>query len=395
MNMKTILKTSVAAAALMAISVPAMATIENAQPKVKLKVYGQVNKAMLWGDDGKNDRVMVVDNAASTTRFGFLADAPVNADFSFGANLEWEFSTNDSVQIAITNTTAFASTGNPDNTRSDAALIKRKADVTMTHKRFGKVSLGHGDEASESLSDSNQTSATDFIGITADSSYLGNTALTNSSAADAYTAVALGTHIGTMDGGRDDRVRYDTPRFMGLAGQASFTSGGGGAVGATYLNKLGAFNVDARVGYGNLSGLNTTIEEYIAGSISVLHDSGVNAYFVAAKKGAKNTTAIAGGLDRNNGDMISGGVGYIAKIFGVGPTAFAGSYANYDNFALNITQGEFEVDTWTIGVQQNFSDIGATAYLAYRNYSIDAPKVTPLVSYDDINMVLAGVKVTF
>ena len=44
-NMKTILKTSVAAAALMALSAPAMATIENGQPKVKLKVYGHVSKA--------------------------------------------------------------------------------------------------------------------------------------------------------------------------------------------------------------------------------------------------------------------------------------------------------------------------------------------------------------
>ncbi|MEK7245560.1 MAG: porin, partial [Pseudomonadota bacterium] len=102
--MKTILKTSVAAAALMAVAAPAMATIENAQPKVTLRVYGQVNKAMLWGDDGNNARTMVVDNAASTTRWGFLATAPVNADFSFGANLEWEFSTNDSAQMAIANT---------------------------------------------------------------------------------------------------------------------------------------------------------------------------------------------------------------------------------------------------------------------------------------------------
>ena len=99
--------------------------------------------------------------------------------------------------------------------------------------------------------------------------------------------------------------------------------------------------------------------------------------------------------ERRDADYIAGGIGYIAKIFGVGPTAFAASYANYDNFALNITQGEFEVDTWTIGVQQNFSDIGATAYLAYRNLSVDAPANTPTISYNDVNMVLAGVKVPF
>ncbi|MBM3581423.1 MAG: hypothetical protein FJX37_05590, partial [Alphaproteobacteria bacterium] len=60
MNMKTILKTSVAAAALMAIAAPVSAqnlSRETGRDKVNLKIYGQVNRAMMWGDDGKNDRV--------------------------------------------------------------------------------------------------------------------------------------------------------------------------------------------------------------------------------------------------------------------------------------------------------------------------------------------------
>ncbi len=398
MNMKTILKTSVAAAALMAFAAPVMAGADNVstgQAKVKLKVYGQVNKAMMWGDDGDNSRTFVVDNTASDTRIGFLADAPVNADFSFGANFEMGLRSNPSsgVYIQNANTISYTSTGGPgDYQQNSNTWNERKAEVTMTHKRFGKVWLGQGDEASESISEMQLNGAAMVSGVIAAASYMSNTALFNKTT-NAHITRSLGSVNGIIDSDRDDRVRYDTPNLMGFVASASFTSGGIGSAALRYDNKFGQFKVNAGVGYTNRGSVSTVVEDEVVGSISVLHDSGLNASFYAGERNNKNSSATVT-VDESTG--IGGSVGYIAKIFGVGPTAFSVDYYNTDNLNRAQTSAAptsgWETNTWGLGINQNFADIGTDVYVMYRNFEVDAPTGT---SIDDVNVVVTGVRVTF
>jgi hypothetical protein len=392
--MKTILKTSVAAAALMALAAPAMATIENGQAKVKLKVYGQVHKALLWGDDGNNDRTMVVDGQVSSTRLGFLADAPVNADFSFGANLEMEWRSNQGSAVAVNNGGTGGGTA-LDNGQGSNNFTERKAEVTMTHKRFGKLSLGQGDEAAQDFSEYNLSGAALASGVLSSTSYLTNTALYNKNT-NAYVTTTLGAVFGNIDGDRDDRIRYDTPTFMGFSLGASFTSGGGSAVGVKYDGKVGQFKILGGVAYNSDSGISSTTEDEVLGSVSVLHDSGLNATFAYGVRNHKTPASVAANKP-DDAEFIGGQVGYIAKIFGVGPTAFAADYyrtTNLNRANTSSTTTEWEVDTFGIGVQQDFSDIGASAFMTYRNYSIDTTAALGL-NIDDVNLVLAGVRVQF
>jgi len=388
-NMKTILKTSVAAAALVAFTAPAMATIENGNAKVKLKVYGQVHKAMLWGDDGNNDRVMVVDGQVSSTRLGFLAEAPVNADFSFGANLEMEWRSNQGSGVQINNGGTGGGTAN-DNAVGTNSFTERKAEVTMTHKRFGKLSLGQGDEAAQDASEYNLNGAALASGVLSATSYLTNTALFNK-AGNAYLTTTLGAVFGNIDGDRDDRVRYDTPSIMGFTASASFTSGGGGAAGLKYDGKVGQFKILGAIAYNNDSGISTTTEDEVIGSISVLHDSGVNASVAYGNRNHKGSGTTA----PDDAKFMGGSVGYIAKLFGVGPTAFSVDYYKTENLNRANTAStttEWEVKTMGIGVQQDFSDIGSSVFMTYRNFDVDAPTGTTV---DDVNLVVAGVRVVF
>lgn len=398
MNMKTILKTSVAAAALMAFAAPVMAqsNIETGQSKVKLKVYGQVNKAMMWGDDGNNSRTMVVDNTASDTRIGFLATAPVNADFAFGANFEMGLRSNPSNGVFIQNgtTASYTNTGGPgDNAQNSNTWNERKAEVTMTHKRFGKVWLGQGDEANESISEMQLNGAAMVSGVIAANSYMGNTALFNKTT-NAHITRTLGSVFTIIDSDRDDRIRYDTPTFMGFTASTSFTSGGGGQAALRYDNKLGQFKVNAGVGYTNRSGYSTVVEDEVAGSISVLHDTGLNASF---SYGTRNNKATPGTTTTvSDTTQIGGSVGYIAKIFGVGPTSFSVDYYNADNVNRLETSAAptagWDTNTWGLGINQSFADIGTDVYLMYRNFEVNAPVGT---SIDDVNVVVTGVRVTF
>lgn len=394
MNMKTILKTSVAAAALVALSAPAMATIENAQAKVKLKVYGQVNKQVMWGDDGEGSRTFIVDSEASSTRLGFLAEAPVNADFNFGAQLEMEWKSNapGNGGVSINNGNYNNIALNPDNNSvNQTGFTERIAEVTMNHKRFGKVSLGQGVMASDGSSEANLSGATLATG-TLVASHLGSTVLFDKTAR-AYTATTLGALFAVLDpGGRDDRIRYDTPRIMGFGVAAGFASGGKGDVGATYQEKIGQFKIDGRVAYHNQNSMNSTIDDEYSGSIAVLHDSGLNAHFTMSKRNFKTIS----GTSYKDADNMGGGVGYIAKIFGVGPTAFAADYYMAEGFVrrASTAEGEYGGTSWGLGVQQDFSDIGSSVYLGYRNTSFDEPS-SVTQRHDDVNFVVAGVRVTF
>ncbi len=70
-----------------------------------VEFYGQIDKGVLFFDDGEVTSTFVgVDNANSSTRFGFRALATLNDDMTLGGNFEWEwnpYSTNNVNQLNI------------------------------------------------------------------------------------------------------------------------------------------------------------------------------------------------------------------------------------------------------------------------------------------------------
>jgi hypothetical protein len=63
-------------------------TARKGNRKVSLTVYGQVNQAVIFWDDGVEKNQYVVDNNSSRTRFGFRGDAKITNDVSAGYLLE-------------------------------------------------------------------------------------------------------------------------------------------------------------------------------------------------------------------------------------------------------------------------------------------------------------------
>ncbi len=342
------------------------------QPKVKLTIGGQVNKAMLFIGDGDTSRSLIVDNGAATSRLNFTADAPVNADFSFGAQFEVEQSSNNSGIVTLQ--------GNGDNNRANTTFTERVAEVTMTHKRFGKVSLGQGSTATDGIIESD-LSGTPVSGNYADSGLIGSSVLFYNSRTRTTTGSPLVSDvINPLNGALDDRIRYDTPTFAGFTGSAAFVSGGAADAALRYATKLGDFELAASFGYYNSSSLSTTAEDRFAGSVSVLHASGLNATIAGGTQNHKGTA-------RDDGSSLYGKIGYIAKVFGVGPTNFGVDYGVYDDYGQN---GD-EAKTYSIGVVQQFDDIGSQVYLLGKVYELDRTAA----SYDDIKLVMTGVRVAF
>ena len=373
MNMKTMLKTSVAAAALFAFAAPVSAgVVSNGQSKVGLKIYGKINKVLLWADDGQSSRALVADMDMSGSRFGMAATAPVNEMVTFGAQMEYEFRSNRTGAVTL-------HTGAGDQGVGDTNFVERVAEVTATHKTLGKLSLGQGPTSADG------TTEVDLSGTTAATysghmGHLGSVMFRNETTG--ATIANIGSAFSNMDGlGRNDRIRYDSPNLAGFALATSYISGGMGDVALRYNGQWGRVKASAAAGYYNQSGTSAANEGGYTGSASLLDASGLNFTLSHAKIMRKS------GSTNPDADQVFGKIGYMAKIFGAGGTNFSVDYGKVDNLNGRATDGK----TYAIAVQQNFKDIGADAYISYRNWSYDAVGVNA----EDIRMIMTGLQVQF
>lgn len=370
----TALAGGLAALAAFLVAPPAQAAdnFSTGQPKVKLVLSGQVNKALLFADDGNTSRKMIVDNPAASTRINFSAEAPVTADFSFGAQHEAEIPTNNASVVTLQ--------GNGDYNQASRSFVARKSEVMMTHKRFGKLSLGQGSTATDGVIEAD-LSNTAVSGNYADSALVGAAILFyNSGTKTTSGSPAVGDVFNTLNGGNEDRVRYDTPTFAGFTGSVAGVSGGASDAALAYSGKIGAFELAATVGYYNSNSISTTVDHRLSGSASVLHSSGLSLTVAGGKQEFKAAS-------RDNGTSLYGKLGYTAKIFGVGPTNFGIDYGVYDDYGQN---GD-EAKTYSIGAVQQFESIGSQVYILGKVYELDRTAT----SYDDIKLVMTGIRVAF
>lgn len=375
MNMKTMLKTSVAAAALFAVAAPVSAaddSLSSGQPKVKLQIYGKINKAIMWADDNVSSRAMIVDNDVTGSRFGMIATAPVNEMVSFGAKMEYEFQSNGSNDMTL-------HTGAGDTGQGQTNFSERVAEVSIAHKTLGKLSLGQGPTASDG------TAEVDLSGtsVIANSVFLGSIGSSIQFRNPNNTvAGSVGSTFTNLDGlSRNDRLRYDSPSFAGFALATSYVSGGMGDVGVTYGGQWGRIKAAAAAGYWNQSATSTTIESGWDGSVSLLDASGLNFTMAGGKRNLKSGSA------NPDPSFVWGKVGYMAKIFGAGTTNFAVDYGKTSDFNGRATDGK----TYGISAVQNFADIGADAYITYRNFAYDAVAVNA----EDVRIIMTGLQVQF
>src|SRR6202041_1437499 len=111
--------------------------ISSGGDKVKLSLSGQVDRALLYGNDGRSSALRNVDNIISSTRFRLLGEARPFADSTtVGINLEMEIRPNLSNQQTIEQSLPQAA-GNVSPTI-------RQADVFVANQDYGGGGVGFG-----------------------------------------------------------------------------------------------------------------------------------------------------------------------------------------------------------------------------------------------------------
>jgi len=381
-NIKTTLKTSVAAAALFAIAAPVSAgTVSNSNDTASVTLSGHFNKAVLWMNDGEASRVSIVGNNNSRTRGRIVVKGKLNEAVSYTALSEWGMESNTSSSVSPGGSDATAS----PEVGSDAQFDQRHTMVRMSHKSFGSIRLGQTSEANDGITENNMSGATDVV-------YGGNTVVGNGIhlRQDGAT-VASSTTVGHMlsgngEGGRTDTIRYDTPSFGGFSAAASFQADQSTSYGLRYGGKFGGIKVKA--GYGGTveGGSGSSTEFAQGGSIAIGHDSGLS---LRASGGYAKQKA-------NNADghwTLSVGGGYKANLIAAGSTNFAVDWTRSQNGSTSSSStgtDADDIDLFSVGLEQE-TDAGVKFYLGYQVFMAEQGAV----DFDNVSTVMAGTKVFF
>lgn len=347
--------------------------------KVDVTLYGQVNKAVLFADDGHQDDVFFVDNAIAGTRLGVTAKSKLNDEFSTGGQLEFEWTQNNSSAVNMTS----------DNTGDSDNAAKRQMKVWGQSKTAGKLTLGHGSVAADGIAQID-LSGTSIAGR-GDAADGAAFRFFDQTALSAYSAdISVGSVISDLDGGRKDHLRYDSPTFFGVTLSGTTAEGDYNDVAVGYNSKFGDTQVQAGVAYTwepAVAG-STGVDNIIVGSASVLLPFGLNFTGAAGEKQFENTAL-------EDGFFWYGKAGYQLKALTVGSTAFSVAYGEYDDLkAGNSLTNMYEATSWGAEMVQKFDALNTEFYVAYRLYELDEDNIN-VTDYDDISLVWSGARFSF
>ena len=187
--------------------------VKSGKDKVSLAVYGQVNRMLLNVSDGSDSRLFHADNDMSSTRVGFKGKAKMDGGWSAGATIEAQMESNSSAKVNL----------QEDVNSGIEGFTERKLEFWVKHEEAGKISVGQGSTASDGVAEAD-LSGTGVISGSGSGGAIG---------ADVRFVDANGEAHGKVDSifdslngrSRQDRLRYDSPRFGGFQFSSSLESG--------------------------------------------------------------------------------------------------------------------------------------------------------------------------
>ena len=340
--------------------------IKPGSDKVGVQIYGQVNRGVMYVDDGNDSEFYHVDNDNSSTRLGINAKSKTGGDLEVGAKFEVQFEPNSSSEVSQT-----ALSAGTDN------FTMRHLDLFFESKRFGKLSMGHGDTASNGTSEVD-LSGTSLIGYSDVETVAGGMFFFDA-AASSLSTTTVGKVFNNMDGlSRKNRLRYDTPSFNGFVLSVSAVEEKAEDIALRYNKTYPDFKLSATAAYANID--STTVDDQLNGSLSVLLNSGLNATFAA---GGQNMQASG----RDDPTFYYAKLGYKWKHFDFGPTAVSFDFGTHND----VAQNDDAADTFGLQFVQKLTNWRTELYLGYRYFDLERKGK----DFEDIYAFFGGGRIRF
>jgi hypothetical protein len=400
--------------------------------KMSLTITGQVNREVLWFDDGHTSRTYYgIDNTNSSSRFSMLGSAKINPSVSMGFEIMVELGAggNSSTLSQVNEDGGFSGVTGPisgagalsyNSANNDPFLDIRRAAWWIEHKDVGRLTVGRFESAGA-------VNTIDLGGIflPASSSFILQGAVMNPRGPNGefYTPILFNLADPASNQGRSELVRYDSPTWQGFIYSASVGEAGDywGQM-LRYAGEFSGIRIAAGIGYEKINdcltppaftgspvaagqggapggycvGGEPDIRAW-GGGLSIMHvPTGlfVQGHYQAVEYGnpAAAATLYWGQTVGNKADanqwMIQGGIA--KNWFGIGNTALYGEYGQANDWGAGLGAGRdfitppgttgftpiFDVtDTrttiWGLGITQNVDAAASTLYLGYRNFDFD------------------------
>ncbi|WP_029913070.1 porin [Pelobacter seleniigenes] len=329
---------------------------------VKFDLGLQINRALMYVDDGSDKELFNVDNDNSSTRFNLNAETAIDNEFTIGAFFEAEFQSNASNDVDF------------ESKSSDAVLNERYMEVYVKSKRFGQLSLGQGSGAADGNME-RDLSGTNVINWA-------NPALLGGAIRFGQTGPKISQTMTNLDfESRYDRVRYDTPKFGPVRLAISYGTKDDSDVteaGVRLEKKFdGGTRLRGALGYSiedTEEGNDTGKEKTVGGSFAILLSNGINGT-VAVGKSSDD--------DSSNPDskFSSLKVGYLK-----------GRHAVSVMYAMTKDRSKKGDESSSIGLGYVFSaKEWLDFYAGYKVHSLDRKGS----NYDDIKILTTGLRARF
>jgi len=339
---------------LIAAAVTSALAVPMAAQAVEFSVSGQVNRAVIVVDQDNHPRdgdLQHVDANSSQSRFRFNGSEELDSGLTVGVGME----------LGVLSTgnrdsrTGTVSTRGPTLGTSPSGSTNTRQAYVYLDGVGGRLTLGHTNTATDNMAHARLGGP----------SWLGG--VTNWCAYESQGAVCL-----SLDGGRQDVLRYDTPSLGPVTISASTGDSEYWDARLTVAGSMGEGAYDFRAGY--IPDNDASIQETFttSGAVSFGQGTAIAAAWSKREQSDNRPTRelqyFYTEIDHSYGD---------------------GSVGVYWKTSTTEETGLADVDgtLWGIGMGHNIGG-GATAYAGFRR--IEADNIG-----DDVNLYLAGMRVTF
>jgi predicted porin len=353
--------------------------VARSKKTMKLVVSGHVNRIIQYRDNGVESGILHMTNINSRSRVRWVASGKINDDLTLGTYIELG-------NFSSASTNQEIGEGDDDG----AVLDERHVDMWIKSKTLGKLYIGQGSSGTEGTSE-RDLSGTQLLSLNGDEILLARAEEFRNSATGAKTGISIRTVFDNFDGqSRNDRIRYDTPRFAGFQVTASHGNDDQWGAALRYDASIGGLKMTGAIGYSDNSTRNGKTQ--VNGSFSVLLPMGIS--FTVA--GADDDQKLGGAQD--DVDWIYGKIGYKFSALEIGQSRLFISYGEVDNRdrgdegTAGTAGAGNEATAFSFGLVQIIEPLGLEFQLGYANFDVDLGSG---VSTEDIDIVTVGLRAKF
>jgi predicted porin len=335
-----------------------------------LQIYGQINRAFLYWNDGFTDKVSGADNSTSSSRIGFMGQKSLRPGLAAGYRLELGLTA--AASDRLWNTLDVTTAHRPGESND---LEVRQAYWFVSNERMGRLSVGHQSPATDDLTIITLGSQMNDAAVHYNNAF--HIRLDHPALGPIFSDLRWGQLAHNVDALRGSFIRYDTPAMAGVVLSASTGETDAWDIALRYESEWQGLRFAGGIGY-----MDEQEDRYrdLKGSASLLH-AATGLYLSGAAGVRENERSSI--IDRPTAYFyyLQGGISKKWLPYGI-TTAYGdvGIYRNYsvgELLRVDPNSGELvvwgtlaqtEVIRWGFGVEQSLDAAGVLLYAQAHRY---------------------------